>query len=154
MPSARFNPQMYSSSNSTMMNNGPDLDGSGTINPATLNPAGAFAAPHQAPINRIQQSFYSTPTTHDYNTDSKPRVIDASSRGIKRSRSPEAYREGQVANDDINQGSSTLLHVISHKQILIEFDTQQVQPKNPCVESAVDLQKPRLEEVLSHRVQI
>ena len=90
-----------------MMNNGGELDGSGTINPATLNPAGAFAAPHPSPISRLSQSFYGpTTTAHDYNTDSKPRVpvIDQSPRGVKRSRSPEVYREGQVVNDDINQG--------------------------------------------------
>ncbi|RPB28291.1 hypothetical protein L211DRAFT_845379 [Terfezia boudieri ATCC MYA-4762] len=99
---------MFSTSQSTMMNNGGELDGSGTINPATLNPAGAFSAP-QGPISRLPQSFYGpTPTTHDYSTDSKPRVpvIDQSPRGVKRSRSPEVYREGQVVNDDISQGTT------------------------------------------------
>lgn len=101
--SARF-PHMFSTSQSTMMNNAGELDGSGTINPATLNPAGAFAAP-QGPLSRISQSFYG-PATPDYNTDSKPRVavVDTSPRGVKRSRSPEVYREGQLANDDSNPG--------------------------------------------------
>ena len=123
--SARFS-QMFSSSPGTMMNNGGELDGSGTINPANLNPAGAFAAPHTAPISRIAQSFYGAPpSAHDYNADSKPRVpvMDTSPRGVKRSRSPEVFRDNQAPNEDINQGGSCtyLNYLLRNLQIISQI---------------------------------
>lgn len=119
--SARF-PHMFSASQSTMMNNSGELDGSGTINPATLNPAGAFAAPHQGPLSRISQSFYG-PATPDYTTDSKPRVavVDTSPRGVKRSRSPEVYRESQLANEDSNQGMLFCRHHSTFSHLFLSF---------------------------------
>ena len=78
------------------LNNPGDLDGGGTINPASLNPTNAFtphlaAGPHHMPF-----SPPATATATDFHSDAtKPRALDAaqsatiSPRGLKRSRSPD-----------------------------------------------------------------
>lgn len=77
------------------------LDGSGTIDPATLNPASTYSSHIATP--------FSPPTTAtEFENDTKPSTATlaiTSPRGIKRSRSPESYRDGATAGDDLGAGT-------------------------------------------------
>lgn len=98
------------------LNNPGDLDGGGTINPASLNPTNAFtphlaAGPHHMPF-----SPPATATATDFHPDAaKPRALDAaqaatiSPRGLKRSRSPDPA----LAPADFGAGTLSLVVFIS-----------------------------------------
>ncbi|KAH0603671.1 uncharacterized protein H6S33_007330 [Morchella sextelata] len=82
------------------MNSG-GLDGSGTIDPASLNPASAYT---------IATPFSPPTTATEFENDTKPNAAALASitspRGIKRSRSPEPYRDGAIAGDDLGAGAT------------------------------------------------
>jgi len=72
------------------LSNAGDLDGGGTINPASLNPAGAFTSHLAGGQHHLPFSPPATATS-EFHPDSKPRtgLDNLSPRGIKRSRSPD-----------------------------------------------------------------
>jgi hypothetical protein len=80
--------------------NNPDLDG--TINPASLNPSGyssLAAGQHHMPFSPPSTA------TSEYHPESKPRTVDVSPRGIKRSRSPDHTHD--AAGNDLGIGAGT-----------------------------------------------
>lgn len=108
MPSAAYPSSMFSpAGQSPMLNNGGVLDGSGTIDPATLNPT-AFSS-HLSTGSHIPPYSPPTSNTTEFDNDSKPGVsalANSSPRGVKRSRSPaEPYRDGAIAGDDLGTGT-------------------------------------------------
>jgi hypothetical protein len=94
---AMFSPTANSPmlANSTLTNPG-DLDGTGTINPASLNPTGAFGSHLSA--------SYTPSSASEFDPDRKPRS-NVSPRGVKRSRSPDQNHPGE----DINTGTRYLI---------------------------------------------
>jgi len=99
---------------SPMLNNGGVLDGSGTIDPATLNPT-AFSS-HLSTGSHIPPYSPPTSNTTEFDNDSKPGVsalANSSPRGVKRSRSPaEPYRDGAIAGDDLGTGTRITFYFI------------------------------------------
>ncbi|KAF8542115.1 chromatin remodelling complex Rsc7/Swp82 subunit-domain-containing protein [Trichophaea hybrida] len=80
------------------LNNAGDLDGGGTINPASLNPAGAFTSHLAGGQHHLPFSPPATATS-EFHPDSKPRtgLDNLSPRGIKRSRSPDVNASGDLS---------------------------------------------------------